>query len=58
MGCVVNGPGEAREADIGIAGGDGSGVLFRKGKVVKKFAQEKLVEVLLAEVEKFEKNRK
>ena len=58
MGCVVNGPGEAREADIGIAGADGSGVLFRKGKVIKKFAQEKLVEVLLAEVEKFEKNRK
>jgi (E)-4-hydroxy-3-methylbut-2-enyl-diphosphate synthase len=58
MGCVVNGPGEAREADIGIAGGDGSGILFRKGKVVKKFSQEKLVEVLLAEVEKYEKNRK
>ena len=58
MGCVVNGPGEAREADIGIAGGDGSGILFRKGKVVKKFPQENLVEVLLAEVEKYEKNRK
>ncbi len=58
MGCVVNGPGEAREADIGIAGADGSGVLFRKGKVVKKFPQEKLVEVLLAEVEKFERYRK
>jgi (E)-4-hydroxy-3-methylbut-2-enyl-diphosphate synthase len=58
MGCVVNGPGEAREADIGIAGADGSGVLFRKGKVVKKFAQEKLVEVLLAEVEIFETNLK
>ena len=40
MGCVVNGPGEAREADIGIAGGDGTGILFRKGKVVKKFPQE------------------
>jgi (E)-4-hydroxy-3-methylbut-2-enyl-diphosphate synthase len=58
MGCVVNGPGEAREADIGIAGADGSGVLFRKGKVIKKFPQEKLVEVLLAEVEKFERYRK
>ncbi len=58
MGCVVNGPGEAREADIGIAGADGSGVLFRKGKVVKKFNQEKLVDVLLAEVEKFERHRK
>jgi (E)-4-hydroxy-3-methylbut-2-enyl-diphosphate synthase len=53
MGCVVNGPGEAREADIGIAGGDGTGILFKKGKVIKKFPEEKLVEVLLAEVEKF-----
>lgn len=55
MGCVVNGPGEAREADIGIAGGDGNGILFRKGKVVKKFPQDKLVDVLLAEVERYEK---
>jgi (E)-4-hydroxy-3-methylbut-2-enyl-diphosphate synthase len=56
MGCVVNGPGEAREADIGIAGGDGTGILFRKGKVVKKFPQEKLVEILLEEVRRFEGN--
>ena len=56
MGCVVNGPGEAREADIGIAGADGSGILFRRGKVVKKFPQEKLVEVLLEEVAAYEKN--
>jgi len=55
MGCVVNGPGEAREADIGIAGGDGTGILFRKGKVVKKFPQEKLVEVLMAEVAAYER---
>ena len=53
MGCVVNGPGEAKEADIGIAGGDGTGILFKKGKVIKKFPEEKLVEVLLAEVDKF-----
>jgi len=53
MGCVVNGPGEAREADIGIAGGDGKGILFKKGKVLKKFPQEKLVEVLLEEVNKY-----
>jgi (E)-4-hydroxy-3-methylbut-2-enyl-diphosphate synthase len=52
MGCIVNGPGEAREADLGIAGGDGIGILFKKGKVVKKFPQEKLVEVLLEEIEK------
>ena len=56
MGCVVNGPGEAKEADIGIAGGDGTGILFKKGKVIKKFPEEKLVEVLLKEVEKYEKD--
>jgi (E)-4-hydroxy-3-methylbut-2-enyl-diphosphate synthase len=53
MGCVVNGPGEAREADIGIAGGDGIGILFKKGTVIKKFPQEKLVETLLQEVDRF-----
>jgi (E)-4-hydroxy-3-methylbut-2-enyl-diphosphate synthase len=56
MGCVVNGPGEAKEADIGIAGGDGNGALFKKGDVVKTFPQEKLVEVLLKEIELFEKD--
>ena len=56
MGCVVNGPGEAKEVDIGIAGGDGSGVLFRKGKVIKKFAQDKLVDVLLHEVREYVKD--
>ncbi len=58
MGCVVNGPGEAREADLGVAGGDGTGILFRKGKVIKKFPQEKLVDVLLEEVKRFEENHK
>jgi len=51
MGCIVNGPGEAKEADVGIAGGDGTGILFKKGKVIKTFPEEKLVEVLLKEVE-------
>jgi (E)-4-hydroxy-3-methylbut-2-enyl-diphosphate synthase len=55
MGCVVNGPGEAREADIGIAGGDGVGILFKKGEVVKKFPEDQLADVLLEEVEKYEK---
>lgn len=55
MGCVVNGPGEAREADIGIAGGDGRGILFKKGKVVKQVDQDRLVEVLLHEIDKMEK---
>jgi (E)-4-hydroxy-3-methylbut-2-enyl-diphosphate synthase len=55
MGCVVNGPGEAKEADIGIAGGDGLGILFKKGKVVKKISQENLVEGLLEELNRIEK---
>ena len=55
MGCVVNGPGEAKEADIGIAGGDGFGILFEKGKVIKKFPQDKLVSELLSAIEQFEK---
>ena len=44
MGCIVNGPGEAREADIGIAGGDGEGLLFKKGEIIMKLPEEKLVE--------------
>ncbi|RJQ71436.1 MAG: flavodoxin-dependent (E)-4-hydroxy-3-methylbut-2-enyl-diphosphate synthase [Desulfobacteraceae bacterium] len=55
MGCVVNGPGEAKEADIGIAGGQGMGILFKRGKVIRKVPQEKLLEVLLQEVDKWEK---
>jgi (E)-4-hydroxy-3-methylbut-2-enyl-diphosphate synthase len=55
MGCVVNGPGEAKEVDIGIAGGDGNGVLFKKGKVIKTFPQEQLVDVLLHEVREYVK---
>jgi (E)-4-hydroxy-3-methylbut-2-enyl-diphosphate synthase len=54
MGCVVNGPGEAKEADIGIAGGAGLGLLFKKGKVVKKVKEGELVKVLLDEVEKMQ----
>ena len=57
MGCVVNGPGEAREADIGVAGGDGTGILFKKGKVIKKFPEDKIVEVLLAEIDKLDESR-
>ena len=52
MGCIVNGPGEAREADIGIAGGKGEGLIFKKGEIVKKVPEELLVECLLEEVEK------
>jgi (E)-4-hydroxy-3-methylbut-2-enyl-diphosphate synthase len=52
MGCVVNGPGEAREADVGIAGGRGQGTLFKKGKVVKKVAESELARVLIQEVKR------
>ena len=52
MGCAVNGPGEARNADVGIAGGDGEGLLFRKGEILYKVPQERLVDALMAEIEK------
>jgi len=51
MGCVVNGPGEAREADIGIAGGEGCAALFRKGEVIRKIAEDDIVSELLKEIE-------
>ena len=54
MGCVVNGPGEAREADVGIAGGDGVGLLFRKGEIVKKVPQEELVDELFRLIDTLE----
>lgn len=52
MGCAVNGPGEAREADIGIAGGNGVGLIFRKGQIIKKVKEEELLEALIEEVMK------
>ena len=52
MGCVVNGPGEAKEADIGVAGGRGQGILFRKGELISKIPEDKLAEVLIEEVRK------
>ena len=51
MGCAVNGPGEAREADIGIAGGNGQGILFRKGQIIKKVKEEDLLDELMKEIE-------
>jgi (E)-4-hydroxy-3-methylbut-2-enyl-diphosphate synthase len=51
MGCVVNGPGEAREADFGIAGGKGRGILFKKGEIVKRLPEEELLNALLEEIE-------
>lgn len=55
MGCAVNGPGEAKEADIGIAGGKGEGLLFKKGEIIRKIKGDNLVEELLNEIDKFNK---
>lgn len=52
MGCAVNGPGEAKEADIGIAGGNGVGLIFKKGEIIRKVPEDKLIEELIKEVEK------
>ena len=51
MGCAVNGPGEAREADIGIAGGDSSGLLFKKGKIIRKIPEDRLIDELFLEID-------
>lgn len=54
MGCAVNGPGEAREADIGIAGGVGEALLFKKGRIIRKIPQERIVDELLEEIERMQ----
>jgi (E)-4-hydroxy-3-methylbut-2-enyl-diphosphate synthase len=51
MGCAVNGPGEAREADVGIAGGKGFGLLFKKGEPIRKVPESEMVDALMAEIE-------
>lgn len=58
MGCVVNGPGEAREADVGIAGGIGEGLIFRKGIIVKKVAEDDIINELFKEIDKILLERK
>lgn len=58
MGCVVNGPGEAREADIGIAGGISEGLIFKKGKIIKKVSEEEIIDALFAEIDKILIERK
>lgn len=52
MGCAVNGPGEAREADIGVAGGDGEGLIFKKGKIIRKVPENEIIEALMDEIER------
>jgi (E)-4-hydroxy-3-methylbut-2-enyl-diphosphate synthase len=56
MGCAVNGPGEARGADIGIAGGNGVGILIRKGQIVRKVKESELADVLVEEVQTLARN--
>ena len=56
MGCAVNGPGEAREADLGVAGGNGEGLIFTKGQIVRKVAEAELLPALLHEVEELKKS--
>ena len=51
MGCVVNGPGEAADADVGVACGKGSALLFKKGEVVRKVAESEIVDALMAEID-------
>lgn len=51
MGCAVNGPGEAREADLGIAGGDGEGLLMKHGEIIRKFPEDQLLQVLKEELD-------
>src|SRR3989338_2328812 len=58
MGCVVNGPGEARDAHVGIAGGTGEGLLFKEGKIIKKVSEKDLVDAIVDEVEKLAGERK
>ncbi len=58
MGCVVNGPGEAKEADIGIAGGKKSGILFKGGKIIKKIKEKEMVDILIDEINNLLKERK
>src|SRR5436853_2371814 len=55
LGCVVNGPGEAREADIGIAAGNGKGVIFRNGEIVRNVLEAEMVDALLEEIDKWER---
>lgn len=58
MGCAVNGPGEAKDADFGIAGGDGCAVFFRKGKIIKKVPENEILETLFKEIDKYETGKK
>ena len=55
LGCVVNGPGEAREADLGIAAGKGKGVIFKRGEIVRHVLEHEMVDALMEEIEKWDR---
>jgi (E)-4-hydroxy-3-methylbut-2-enyl-diphosphate synthase len=57
MGCAVNGPGEAREADLGVAAGRGNGMIYREGKAIRRVKEEEIVPALLEEIERFVKDK-
>ena len=57
MGCAVNGPGEAREADLGVAAGRGNGMIYREGKAIRRVKEEEIVPALLEEIERFVADR-
>ena len=54
LGCVVNGPGEAREADLGIAAGKGKGVIFKRGEIIRHVLESEMVDALIEEIDKWE----
>jgi (E)-4-hydroxy-3-methylbut-2-enyl-diphosphate synthase len=58
MGCIVNGPGEAREADIGIAGGKGEALLFKHGQAIRKIGEGEIIPTLISEIKKIKEERK
>ena len=58
MGCVVNGPGEARQADVGLAGGKGMGLLFRQGEPLRKVKEAEMAEALVAEIKRLDNENK
>jgi (E)-4-hydroxy-3-methylbut-2-enyl-diphosphate synthase len=55
LGCVVNGPGEAREADLGIAAGKGKGVIFKRGEIIRNVKESEMVDALIEEIDRWEK---
>ena len=57
MGCIVNGPGEAKEADIGFAGGRGEAVLIRRGEIIRKIKEDAIISTLISEIKKIKEER-